>query len=70
MVCPKCQKDHLCPCDHCKSKNSGEIVWIWGKNDTISCGHCGHTMHCDGWFDEELSQYDAERKDLLVAHND
>ncbi len=57
MICPECKETQYCPCDCCKDRNKGKVVWIWDDSgEIISCGHCGHAMHADGWLDEEAKQ--------------
>lgn len=57
LLCPKCLKDQHCPCESCKERHGQEIVWVWDTTgELVSCGHCGHTMHVDGWLTEEWQQ--------------
>ncbi len=57
MLCPKCKEPQHCPCKHCKERNKGKVLWKWDDSgEIISCGHCGHAMHADGWLDEEAKQ--------------
>ena len=54
MNCPRCNGDQHCPCRNCAKDNKGKVTWKWdASGELISCGHCGYTMHADGWLDAE-----------------
>lgn len=58
MTCPKCDIEQLCPCDACKEKNEGFVVWKDLPNDMIACGGCGFTKHADWWLDRSFEFYE------------
>ena len=63
MKCPKCGGEQYCPCKSCKERNKGKITWIWvTPNGPIECGHCGHTMSCGEWMDEDWEQMKQDQE--------
>lgn len=71
--CPNCGGVQLCPCENCVAHlPEGAVTWKWDDTGELcSCGHCGFTMHVDGWDDlvwQRLARYedfDAPFKDIL-----
>ena len=60
VKCPQWGEPQRCPCPACRKENAGKIVWIWGKNDTISCGNCELTLSHNRWLelaDEQLHKW-------------
>ena len=59
LTCPNCGKPQYCPCPSCRERHKQKIVWKWvtTPDGPIACGHCGYTMSCDAWMDEEWKQY-------------
>ena len=63
FLCPKCKKPQHCGCSACKSRHKHKITQEYTPDgEGAKCGHCGHTMHLDGWLDEELKQYKEYNK--------
>jgi uncharacterized CHY-type Zn-finger protein len=59
MKCPQCGEEQYCPCVNCSDWNAGKVVWRWIDGEAIACGHCGFTLHADGWLDVEATEYAA-----------
>ena len=58
--CPICGGAQLCPCENCAPRHCAEIMWKWDDTgELISCGHCGHTMHADGWLELDSQRFSS-----------
>jgi len=56
--CPVCGGAQLCPCSNCAPDHAEEMMWKWDESgELISCGHCGHTMHADGWLNLDMQRW-------------
>lgn len=62
MNCPKCSGEYLCGCMACASRLDGKVRALFLEKDLVACGHCGHTMHCDAWLDEEMRQAELKER--------
>lgn len=68
MICPACKKEYHCGCKSCSARSKdGKVLSIQNDDDTVSCGHCKHTMHYDDWFAEEGRQYAEMREKWFVC---
>ena len=61
MNCPKCEGEYHCGCGSCTPRHlANEVVCSKPEGDFDTCGHCGYTMHVDGWLVEEVEQIKAK----------
>lgn len=61
MSCPRCGTEYVCPCKHCRERESEKTPWISHDDDTESCPKCGLRKHVDMWLEEELKQFYAQK---------
>lgn len=55
--CPKCSGEQNCPCNNCKERSGGKVVWKWIDGELIECGHCSFTLHADAWLDLDHEEW-------------
>lgn len=60
--CPRCGGAQLCPCLTCSKDHPDQVMWGYdATGELISCGHCGFTMHADGWMDLDMARFRRSR---------
>lgn len=69
VQCPGCGRRLRCSCPACIDNNWDEATngpgigfTINVSSDSQACNDCGHTLHCDGWLDLSLAEYEDEKK--------
>lgn len=73
-MCPNCNKNSLCGCKSCKSRNKGKIKGLRTQkfvNDPegdslIKCPYCRVKLHLDVWLDHEWKLKQEMYKDEEV----
>lgn len=63
MNCPKCNEGFLCGCASCAPRHATKgLVCSKPEGEFDSCGHCGHRMHVEEWFDLSVKSYERLRE--------